>query len=227
MILNNAKNIYVDGNPALRVYADGELVWGLPPGYTRCRYLETNGKQYVNTGIIPSNETGAMFTVALEDVETDRFIWGCRERTTTDSRFTFGIAKGHPYVGFGVSHTISTAITILPLQKYTIYMNYLNDRAARADFTDERVGLPELTIRFTRNIMIGGRISSDGLKLYAQKIYGCAISSGRTNARYFIPALDASGKPCMYDTVTKQPFYNEGAGQFGYETISGTYAVPI
>ena len=32
-----------------------------------------------------------------------------------------------------------------------------------------------------------------------------------------IPALDVSKKPCMYDTVTKQSFYNQGTGEFLYK----------
>ena len=32
-----------------------------------------------------------------------------------------------------------------------------------------------------------------------------------------IPALDRNGTPCMYDTVSKQTFYNERTGEFLYE----------
>lgn len=30
------------------------------------------------------------------------------------------------------------------------------------------------------------------------------------------PALDPNGRPCMYDFVSKRPFYNDGAGEFIY-----------
>ena len=45
--------------------------------------------------------------------------------------------------------------------------------------------------------------------------------------RDYIPAIDTFGKPCMYDAVTKQPFYNLGKGDFGYETTNGNYVAPI
>ena len=32
-----------------------------------------------------------------------------------------------------------------------------------------------------------------------------------------IPALDRNGTPCMYDTVSKQNFYNAGTDEFLYE----------
>lgn len=31
----------------------------------------------------------------------------------------------------------------------------------------------------------------------------------------------------MYDTISKQPFYNAGGGEFGYELMDGTYVAPI
>ena len=34
--------------------------------------------------------------------------------------------------------------------------------------------------------------------------------------RNFVPALDTTNKPCLYDTVSKQPFYNHGTGEFLY-----------
>ena len=42
-----------------------------------------------------------------------------------------------------------------------------------------------------------------------------------------VPALDTNGKPCMYDTIAKQPIYNAGDGEFGYELMDGTYVAPI
>ena len=49
------------------------------------------------------------------------------------------------------------------------------------------------------------------LKLYSARFWD--VSNGRGYRKY-IPAVDSSGKPCMYDRVTKQPFYNNGTGQF-------------
>lgn len=42
------------------------------------------------------------------------------------------------------------------------------------------------------------------------EIYNC----NNELVRNFIPALDSQGKPCMYDTVTQQSFYNQGTGEF-------------
>ena len=44
----------------------------------------------------------------------------------------------------------------------------------------------------------------------------------------FIPVLDLTGTPCMFDTVTRTPFYNAGTGDFTYpgkETEATTYSL--
>ena len=50
-----------------------------------------------------------------------------------------------------------------------------------------------------------------GMRCYYFRIY-----DNDNLIRYFIPALDPNGKPCMWDVVTKQPFYNQGTGEFTY-----------
>ena len=57
------------------------------------------------------------------------------------------------------------------------------------------------------------------------RIYQCAITK---NGKYLfrgLPCLDSTGTPCMYDTVSKRPFYNLGTGDFIYPTESTTYAL--
>lgn len=63
----------------------------------------------------------------------------------------------------------------------------------------------------------------DKTYLLIGRIYNCKIV-GKAN---LIPALDPAGKPGMYDTITQQPFYKSGVGEFGYELLDGTYVAPI
>lgn len=39
---------------------------------------------------------------------------------------------------------------------------------------------------------------------------------GETPVRQFIPVLDLSGRPAMYDEVSEQFFYNQGTGEFAW-----------
>jgi len=40
------------------------------------------------------------------------------------------------------------------------------------------------------------------------RIYEVSISQGTEVVHNFVPCLDPNGKPCMFDTVSKKPFYN-------------------
>lgn len=52
--------------------------------------------------------------------------------------------------------------------------------------------------------------SRDGTRVFYCKI---TAADGTAEANY-VPAIDAYGVPCMFEKVTKQPFYNEGSGSF-------------
>lgn len=49
------------------------------------------------------------------------------------------------------------------------------------------------------------------------RAYDLKIKIGDYYAHY-IPALDPTGAPCMFDLVTRTPFYNSGTGDFIYPT---------
>lgn len=61
----------------------------------------------------------------------------------------------------------------------------------------------------------------------SMRLYSLKMCTNRVDIRNFLPALDPTGKPCMYDTVTQQPFYNLDTGEFGYELLNGTYVAPV
>lgn len=48
------------------------------------------------------------------------------------------------------------------------------------------------------------------------KHYNWQILEGDKVRHNWIPALDPTGAPCMYDIISQEPFYNEGTGQFFY-----------
>lgn len=55
--------------------------------------------------------------------------------------------------------------------------------------------------------------------------FSAKLASGEVN---FIPAIDPTGAPCMFDLVSRKPFYNAGTGDFIYpnmETQATTYSL--
>ena len=50
-------------------------------------------------------------------------------------------------------------------------------------------------------------------------VYSCSISKNGENLRSYIPVLDLSGRPAMYDEVSGQFFHNQGKGEFTWGEI--------
>ena len=107
-----------------------------------------------------------------------------------------------------------TNVNILELSKITFDKNkgYVND-VLLATF-------PEATFSSTYSaILFGRRVNSSGAleELTQQRIDYFKMWENDVLVRYMIPCLDNNGTPCMYDVISKQSFYNQGTGTFGYE----------
>ena len=49
------------------------------------------------------------------------------------------------------------------------------------------------------------------------KIYSAKVTINGELVRDFLPALDTSNVPCLYDKISKKYFYNSGTGNFNYQ----------
>ena len=63
---------------------------------------------------------------------------------------------------------------------------------------------------FARNVSGKIEYAIGGIRMYSFKI---------DNYINLIPCLDSDNKPCMYDTVSKKTFYNNGTGEFLYGNV--------
>lgn len=48
------------------------------------------------------------------------------------------------------------------------------------------------------------------------RIYNCKIWDSDSLIRDYIPVLDKSSAPCLYDKVEEKFYYNQGEGEFLY-----------
>ena len=63
------------------------------------------------------------------------------------------------------------------------------------------------------NILAFAWIRDKGLNIQTMRIYGIRFFENEFKFDY-IPVLDLSGRPAMYDEVSGQLFYNQGTGEF-------------
>ena len=204
----------------------------LPSGYQRCKYLESNGNQYITTGISPFPHIG--FEIAFSIIklyksksyamgaDTAYNTWlniswdyehhqnsGVRLSGHGDGLALFAYLDGIRHMKLYSNGTWTSSIpNVVESVKHLDTSNIPTDLGNIDLFCTQRKG----------SHLYGGII-----KVYDFKIF----DKNETAILRFIPAIDRTGKPCMYDTITKEPFYNRGTGEFGYELMDGTYVAPV
>lgn len=184
---------------------------GMPLGYTPLEFLQSTGGQQINTGRQATDQT------CIEVKYAD----------TNISNWTPLVCTLNSYSqGYAVLATGTTSAGNGP----------------RFDYGNHPLSLPGMDIRRGRHIMRkeGARNFIDGVEVKANNsmpastwtelclLYFAAMAAytqcklysykkwelGEPVQQHFVPALDPSGTPCMFDLVSKQPFKNVGSGQF-------------
>ena len=175
----------------------------LPSGYTRCEYIEADGTQHIDTGI-----KQAKF---VHDIEF--FGTGTRDLMGNS-------ASGVQYWGANATRTYydfsGATISLNPNERRTAIYNNINSKAITLTVGDITNTTSRTYASIPNNyclLAIKNSAYYCHAKLYSFKAYD---ESDNLIADY-IPALDQSGRPCMYDTISKQSFYNQGTGEFLYE----------
>lgn len=215
MDLSKVKDIIIPEGSVAEVAIDGVTVWRkskLPVGYTECEYLETTGTQYLRTGIQISPTIGVHTQFVVSSTLQDIALIGCLVPDTYLPYQTYGVTPYNNAFRFA----IGTAEAIGPVYKpvigtrYDVKYNinkrlYVNDEEAIRTINITRQG--ELTMGYRG-------VQSVRYSRFRYEMFD--VYDGEDIVLSFIPCLDDKGRPCMYDTVSKQPFYNDGVDEFKY-----------
>lgn len=199
----------------------------LPGGYTRASYLESNGKQYIRTQLNKNEIFSYEINFCTTNIQKYNPLAGLQDANGIRIIPLAILAGGKVRYGFGKWYDISN-VTI----KQGVFYHL------KSDFAN---GFQKIYINDALIASSSGTISMPNTEPYLflnnysnivdfswLKIQLCCIKNTSSEiVRNFIPAIDKNGKPCMYDTVTRQPFYNQGSGEFGYELLDGTYVAPV
>lgn len=169
-------------------------------------FLESTGTQWIDTGYVPDNESGILLDQEKR-ITGDLVPMGSRN-DGFDTRFYAvrssynskeGSSAGYGWGGW-------RAVDKIPGRQKT-KLNYLNSRKVEGALT---LGLPELPFVPNQPIyMFAANMGGVASLVWGGRIYEAVISQGESIAMSFVPALDTAGVPCMYDTVSKKPFYNK------------------
>lgn len=201
----------------------------LPEGFKRVEYLQSTGTQWIDTGIIPNNETG-LYLKAHRINGGNLIPAGAR---TDDIRFyppRFNIDSLNIEYGWENYHLLGYRNTSDNLS-YNSWLNFYNTRKAsiqtQSNFHETTLdtSLPSLSHTI---YIFDWNYNGSATTHWVGKIYEVKISQGENIVRHFIPCLDNDDVPCMYDLINDEVYYNEGTGQFNYprEYPSSNYNLP-
>lgn len=182
----------------------------LPSGYTRLRYIESSGTQYINTGVLPNNN----MRVALEfqatssaltgifgsraDMSTDAFVLWIINNTTVGPQFGTNAYNSYP-----LSANV-TAQVIYDFNENILIANGNTIVLPSASF-DSAVALTLFAVN-SGNTIDGRRAS--GMLFFAQ------IYDNGQLVRDYVPCKNPSGEVGLYDQVGAQFYGNAGTGTF-------------
>lgn len=189
----------------------------LPKGYKKINYIESTGTQYIDLGVTPSEI--AKMQLIFDYQITDDFTKNSILLGAYDGSL-FGFCQifvyvNHNNIGFQFANSNGNSYVPKDNVRRNININLLNktitinNQSLILDINTSQVININIYL-FCRNtkLVAGSFISA--------RIYSFKIQNGDELYRNFVPALDTANKPCLFDTVSKQPFYNQGTGEFLY-----------
>lgn len=185
--------------------------WELLP-YTPLEYIQSGGTQYINTGIQANSNNIVEFKISdfIKGYYNESIqIYGCTKYGLTSQNYNkmyvYNVSGGHNFTNCSncmnssdqiiIKHSCSTGLIIDNVQ--------YDSEAVCQSFSD--------VVR----IFAADNKCVNNNKCGPYKLYYFKITDKDNNLLInLVPAIDNNDVVCLYDTVSKQFFYNQGTGQF-------------
>lgn len=180
--------------------------------YTKIKYIESTGTQYIDTKYICGNDV--QIETEFEYLQIDsvfRCIYGKQTKTAAEDAITVSQA-----VNYTVQAYWRTNLTPFTLEKDRRYKMLQSQNALVLDGVDYGGWSSSITkSQLTMYLMARNNNGSAG-NFFKGRIYGFKIYESNILAMDLIPVLDSSKVPCFYDKISNELLYNKGTGEFNY-----------
>ena len=188
----------------------------IPEGYTKLKYIESAGAQYIDTGVLMNNKTTITISYfkRVNDIGWQMYLGAVDNGTA--SRFVLQQAWSKEQFHYSVN---SSFLIVTDSSEYEIVMNsseFITKDLISNDITDKTVNFNIPDLQSTLYLFCcnykGKADQFSYIRLGIVK-----FEKDECIFKYFIPCLDKNDVPCMYDAISGETFYNKGSGTFGYE----------
>ncbi len=188
---------------ALGLLGGGEK---LPAGYTRIEFLESTGAQRVEVGYPCDGRTAWRLKTENTVARSASFPYA----STLDGKNRLAVAIANGYWRF--DYAAATQSTRIPATLNTVYELELNKN--RQCVINGTVVHSFSSVDFNAAPYATLFAADRGDYPFTGRIWFFRAEKDGAEKLELIPAIAPSGRPCMFDTVTRMQFYNSGTGQF-------------
>jgi hypothetical protein len=183
------------------------------PYYCEVEYLESDGSQYIDTGVLGNGEFDVDYIYRQTQDTANAIFAGTR---SSSQHLNFGQRSNGTGGGFSMAYlgnfwiagstpNINTDIRVQISYKNGSQSGSLNGTALTGN-TLSGTEATNLSIYLFKRHHYG----TDDVSGLVGRIYYFKIWNNGLLVRDYIPVLDWNYTPCMYDKVTGQLFYNQG-----------------
>lgn len=195
------------------------------PLYTPLEYLESNGQQYINTGVVLGFDDRVELTFSESYDASSKTIMGAG--ASSSNQYYLGYQSDHTKYAVRWMNDL-TDISRYSGQKITFVFHEITDggtsktasiyNASGSLLTSTACEGNRAKTPSIANYLFGKNYNDESASsLTKAKIYDYKVTaSDGTLRQHLIPVLDVNSTPCMYDTVSDQYLYNAGSGSFSY-----------
>lgn len=202
----------------------------LPEGYTRCEYLESTGTQWIDTLYYPCWDSVINTEACFLNSDNNYALYASVEDKNEESGWDEAYLILQYALGNTgrVSHGKHSKIDIIP-NLFKIGTKQVFNASKDGIFVDGQKRDNALEPSIYRNVyslylFARNYLGTTELPAVA-RIWSFKVSEKGIIKREFIPALNPAGKPCMFDLVSRTPFYNKSTT--GPDFLYKTYSYPF
>ena len=190
----------------------------LPEGYTALEYIQSSGKQWIEMGVAPNQNTKVVLKIKINEFsDMGASLIGSRTDVNSNNQFTTYLDYYHGTRFLFRIDGNPQAFSWTGLTTDKIYTVTLSGTEMKAELEDgttvfsKTFSVSDFTSTVTMALFRAKGVSGDCFK---GRIYSCKHYNGDKLIQDFVPCLDTGGVPCMFDFVSQKPFYNVGTGSF-------------
>ena len=186
--------------------------------YTLVNYLESTGTQYIDTRIYPKSTTIQDVVFSLTEMPSSKTQWrNGWGSSSSQEAYTWGILKEKFFLNVS-SNTKYTYLDIEnDLSKHSIHLE-----SGKLEFDNTIYGTTTIgnTAEPNQSIYLFALhaewMNPQITDYCKERIYSTKIYDGDNLVRDYIPVIDSTERPCLFDKVSRECYYNQGTGEFLY-----------